>query len=88
MRENLDALCALGGEAGPGDLTRRQNEVVTMVALGLTNEQIARRLGLSSRTVRKHIEGLFARTGARSRTELAVHFKESAGSGLSLFSGR
>ena len=53
-------------------LTARQNEVIALIARGLTNDQIAGRLGISPRTVRKHVEDLFERTGARSRTELAV----------------
>lgn len=59
-------------DAAARELTARQAEVVALVARGHTNQQIALRLGISTRTVRKHVEDLFARTGARSRTELAV----------------
>jgi DNA-binding CsgD family transcriptional regulator len=55
-------------------LTARQAEVVSLVAQGLTNQQIAVRLQVTPRTVRKHVEDLFRRTGARSRTELAVRW--------------
>lgn len=79
VRDNLAALRGLaqGGCPSAAPLTRRQTEVVGLVAQGLTNEQVARRLGLSPRTVRKHLEALFARTGARSRTELAVVWRDS-----------
>jgi DNA-binding CsgD family transcriptional regulator len=76
---NLEALRQLSGiTIGAEILSPRQQQVASMVALGLTNEQIARRLGLTTRTVRKHIEDAFARTGARSRTELAVRWRQGA----------
>lgn len=84
LHEHLCQLRALGEAPGPARLTERQTQVVTLVALGLTNEQIARRLGLSPRTVRKHIECLFARTGASSRTQLAVRWRDSVRAGLPL----
>jgi DNA-binding CsgD family transcriptional regulator len=86
VRENLEALRQLAGAAGTSTptLTRRQSQVVELVAMGCTNDQIAHRLGLSTRTVRKHLEMLFARTGARSRTELAVQWREGARSGAQL----
>lgn len=84
VRDNLEALRGMA-EADPATpLTRRQTQVVALVALGLTNEQVARRLGLSPRTVRKHLESLFARTGATSRTELAVLWRESVRTGTPL----
>jgi DNA-binding NarL/FixJ family response regulator len=84
VRQHLDELRSLtAGETG-APLTGRQTQVVALVALGLTNEQIGRRLGLSPRTVRKHLECLFARTGATSRTQLAVLWRESVRAGVPL----
>ena len=60
-------------------LTRRQRQVAVLIEAGLTNDQIARRLGISSRTVRKHIEDLFEHTGARSRTQVAVWWRQGGG---------
>ncbi len=40
-----------------------------LVREGMTNVQVARRLGIAPATVAKHLEHVFARTGARSRTE-------------------
>lgn len=79
VRDNLTALGALAQDGCPParSLTPRQAEVVALVAQGLTNDQIAHRLGLSARTVRKHLEVLFARTGVRSRTGLAVAWRDS-----------
>src|SRR5207244_13300669 len=44
----------------PGDLTPREREVWALVAAGLTNPQIAGRLGLSDNTVKFHVQHLFS----------------------------
>ena len=49
-------------------LTRRQRELLGLVAAGHTNGQIARRLSISEATVRKHLENIFARLGVTSCT--------------------
>jgi DNA-binding CsgD family transcriptional regulator len=54
------------------ELTRRELEVVALVIRGYRNTEIARRLSVSVRTVDSHLSNIFAKTGARSRTELAV----------------
>jgi DNA-binding NarL/FixJ family response regulator len=53
---------------GTPELTRRQQELLHLVAEGCTNAQIARRLGLSKGTVRKHLENIYARLQVSSRT--------------------
>ena len=53
-------------------LTRRQREVVTLVARGLTNREIAERLFLSERTVEGHLEQIRVRLGVRSRTQIVA----------------
>jgi DNA-binding CsgD family transcriptional regulator len=53
-------------------ITSREADVLRLVTDGLANKQIAARLRLSPRTVEKHVESLLRKTGARSRTELAV----------------
>lgn len=74
-RSALQQLEGLAGEPVRRP-TPRQRQVVELVAGGLTNQQVGHRLGMSPRTVRKHLEGLFALSGARSRTELAVWWRE------------
>ena len=54
---------------GVPDLTHRQWEILRRVSLGSTNQQVARDLGLSAATVRKHLENIFFRLGVASRTE-------------------
>jgi DNA-binding CsgD family transcriptional regulator len=50
-------------------LTPRQVELLRRVAQGKTNRQVARDLGLSEGTVRKHLENIYARLEVNSRTE-------------------
>jgi DNA-binding CsgD family transcriptional regulator len=57
--------------AGEG-VTDREADVLRLVIAGLANKEIAAALRLSPRTVEKHVENLRRKTGARSRTELAV----------------
>ena len=56
----------------PSVLSRRELEVVELVVDGLTNVEIAVRLGITERTVQAHVAAARAKLGARSRTQLAV----------------
>ena len=53
-------------------VTDREAQVLRLVIGGLANKEIATELGVSPRTVEKHVESLLRKAGARSRTELAV----------------
>ena len=50
-------------------LTRRQQELLPMVARGLTNKEIASQLNLSEQTIKNHIHRLLRRMGANDRSE-------------------
>ncbi|MBD0707688.1 DNA-binding response regulator [Streptomyces sp. CBMA291] len=50
-------------------LTERETEVITLVADGLSNQEIATRLRISTATVKTHINNLFAKTGVRDRAQ-------------------
>lgn len=52
--------------------TARESEVLAELALGRTNNEIARQLGISERTVRFHIENLFGRLGVENRVEAVM----------------
>ncbi len=54
------------------DLTPREVHVLRHVAGGLSNKQIANRLGLSEKTVRNHLSRMFSKLGATNRTEAVM----------------
>lgn len=56
-------------QRGTPELTPRQREILRLVAAGCTNRQVGRALGLTERTVGKHLENVYLRLGAQSRTE-------------------
>jgi DNA-binding NarL/FixJ family response regulator len=81
-----DAIDAVLGAAGhatirapqpwPGGLTDRQVEVLRLLATGLTNKQIARRLHLSPRTAEHHVQDIYTRLGVSSRAPAALFAME------------
>ena len=58
-------------------LTDREREIVALVADGLDNQAIARRLYLSEGTVRNHISAILSKTNLANRTQLAVEWLSS-----------
>lgn len=52
----------------PDRLTSREVNVLKLVSVGLTNRQIAQRLGLSSRTIDAHLRSIFGKIGVGSRS--------------------
>ena len=54
------------------DLTPREREVLGLVREGLANKQIARRLGITERTVKAHLTSIFATIGVADRTSAAL----------------
>jgi RNA polymerase sigma factor (sigma-70 family) len=55
------------------ELSERELHVLTQVASGLSNKQIARRLGISEKTVRNHLSRVFSKLGAANRTEAVLN---------------
>ena len=53
-------------------LSKRQQEVLALLALGLTNDAIAQRMKLSPSTVRHHVSQVLSRLGVTNRTEAAT----------------
>jgi DNA-binding NarL/FixJ family response regulator len=60
-------------EGGRMGLTGREVQVLQAVVAGKTNQEIGVSLGISEKTVEKHLEGVFAKLGVASRVEAAVH---------------
>jgi DNA-binding NarL/FixJ family response regulator len=59
-----------------GDLSKRERETLTLLAEGLSNSQIAERLGISEKTVRNHLSHLFDKLGVWSRAQAIVFARD------------
>jgi DNA-binding CsgD family transcriptional regulator len=67
--------------AALASLTRREHDVLVLVADGKTNQQIADHLSLSSRTVQKHLEHVYDKLAVRTRTAAAMKLNLGYASG-------
>lgn len=74
--ELADLLPPRAGAEGPDELTEREVEVLRLVAAGHSNGEIAERLVVAPSTVKKHINRIFAKLGATSRTQALVRARE------------
>src|SRR5690242_16872439 len=57
------------GDTSTTTLSRREQEILALLADGLVNKQIAARLGISTNTVKTHLEILFEKLGVTTRAE-------------------
>jgi DNA-binding NarL/FixJ family response regulator len=71
IRDHLRAPTLDGVFSG---LTEREREVVALIAEGLSNEQIARRMFIAHGTVRNHVSAILDKTGLEHRTQIAVRY--------------
>ncbi len=65
-----------GGRELAGHLTRREVEIVHLVAAGLHNKEIARRLTVTEGTVKVHLHNIYAKLGVDGRMELLKYAQE------------
>jgi len=61
------------GAGAPGGLTPREAEVLTEIAAGLSNGEIAAKLFISDTTVKTHVNHLLVKTGMRDRAQLVAY---------------
>ena len=73
----LSALRAPGADASVPEITRREAQVLRLLACGASNATIAETLGISATTVRNHIEHLLAKLGVHSKLEAVVYAARS-----------
>jgi HD-GYP domain-containing protein (c-di-GMP phosphodiesterase class II) len=72
--EAVDAVLAAAGgtaprrRAGPAGLTPREVEVLALIARGASTRQVARRLGIATKTAGTHVERIYVKTGATTRS--------------------
>ena len=59
------------GAVRDAGITGRELEVARLVAAGLDNREIGKRLFISPKTVKNHLTSIYAKTGARNRVQLA-----------------
>jgi DNA-binding NarL/FixJ family response regulator len=59
------------------ELTAREREVLELLAVGCRNHEIARRLGMSEKTVRNHVSQVFAKLQVADRTAAALKAREA-----------
>jgi DNA-binding CsgD family transcriptional regulator len=59
--------------ANPAGLTRREAEVLQLLAAGLSNTEIAARLVVSDRTIDNHVSAILRKLGAHTRDEASAH---------------
>lgn len=71
----LNAMAGENRTEKPGNISRlseREKQIAQLVANGLRNRDIAAQLKISENTVKRHLQSIFDKTGARDRLELAV----------------
>ena len=66
-----------GGAQPFAELTDREREILDLVARGLTNQAIARRLVLSEKTVRNHVSNVFAKLQVTGRAEAVARARDA-----------
>jgi ATP/maltotriose-dependent transcriptional regulator MalT len=60
-------------------LSLRETSVLELVSLGLSNDQIGRRLGVSVHAVKFHLASIYRKLGVANRTQAAATFLRAAG---------
>jgi DNA-binding NarL/FixJ family response regulator len=76
-----DAASVLYAAATPArvfpELTERETEVLSLIARGRTNEEIARELVLSLKTVRNHVSNIFSKLQVADRAQVVIRASEA-----------
>jgi DNA-binding NarL/FixJ family response regulator len=57
----------------PEPLTGRENDVLRLIAEGMSNKEIAQALGIGEKTVKTHVSNILGKLGVLSRTQAALY---------------
>ena len=63
----------------PHDLTSREEEIFALVALGMSNKEIARRFNCTERTIKHHMTNIMQKLNVRNRVQAALKFHHRPG---------
>jgi len=55
-----------------GDLSQRERDVLKLIAIGLSNDEIAAKLFISPHTVKNHVSNIYRKLGIDDRTQVAL----------------
>lgn len=78
----LTALRRLAATADSSRLTSREHEIAVLLLEGMANKEIAKRLGITARTVKNHLHHVYDKLGLHSRGEVAALLRDSTQSNL------
>ena len=77
--ERVKAISEGATARGIDSLTPRETEILTLIADGLTNQEIADRVCLTEKTVRNYVSSLLLKLGMAHRTQAAIHYLKRQG---------
>ena len=63
----------------PVSITERQRQVVELIAAGCSNEEVAKRLGISPRTAKAHCDVLRQKLGVSRRRQIPIAYRDLTG---------
>ena len=61
-------------------MTKREREIIALIAEGMSNKEIAERLNLATYTVKSHVHNILEKMALHSRLQIATHFHETSAS--------
>ena len=72
----LDSIQGNGRQAEAPVLTRREREILQLLAMGLSNQEMAEKLVIAEGTLKRHVANLYQKLGVHNRTQAIRHFNE------------
>ena len=78
LRLRLGQVAVAAQQVLSESLTAREHEVLELVARGLTSRAIARQFNISERTVHKHLERIYRKTGCQDRLSAVLRVREAS----------